>query len=72
MACSGGCGGSRYVAGTTPAQPLIFGADDASLPVRHVIVVQASAGVPSGAPRWVRGTDVDTKLINGELRLLEN
>jgi len=71
MGC--GCGGGRRSAlGVTPAQPIIFGDDAPDLPTRRVVVVQASAGVPAGSSRYVRGSDVDTMIINGQLRILES
>lgn len=51
--------------------PIVFGDDDTGLPVRRVAVIEASAGVPAGATRFVRGSLVDTMIINGKLRLLE-
>lgn len=70
MGC--GCGGSRKSAassqGTVPANPLIFGQDDESLPIKRVVVVQASGGLPAGATRYVRGSEVDTLIASGALR----
>lgn len=72
MGC--GCGGRKSSAsnvGTIPSNPLVFGEDDASLPVLRVVLVQASGGIPAGATRYVRGSEVDTLIASGTLRSLE-
>lgn len=68
--CGGGAGRARMM-GTVPAMPMIFGKDDPSLPVRRVQIINASAGTPAGATRYVRGADVDSMIVSGSLRLLE-
>jgi hypothetical protein len=50
--------------------PMILGEDNESMPVRRVSIIASMGGVPSGATRYVRGTDVDTMIANGQLKLL--
>lgn len=70
MGC--GCGGSRGKTasnlGTIPANPLILGEDNDGLPVKRVVMVQASGGIPAGATRYVRGSEVDTMIASGSIR----
>jgi len=71
MGC--GCGGgakrsSVSSQGTNPSNPIIYGSDDAALPVRRVVHVTGSAGMPAGATRYARGTEVASMLENGVLR----
>lgn len=71
MGC--GCGGGRRAnapssVGTNPSNPMIYGEDDTTLPVRRVVHVQASAGMPAGATRYVRGSEVAEKIEAGFLR----
>lgn len=71
MGC--GCGGRRAGAqsrGTTPNEPIIFGTDDAGLPVRYVRVLQASGGTPQGATRYVRGSKVDEMIESSKLEIV--
>lgn len=71
MGCGCGGGGRRAAAsaqGTNPKNPFIYGEDSEDLPVRRVVIVQGSGGVPAGATKYVRGTQVDEMLENGELR----
>lgn len=71
MGC--GCGGkaNKTVSnlGTIPSNPMIFGEDDADLPIKRVVMVQASGGVPAGGTRFVRGSEVDSMIDSGVLRL---
>lgn len=70
MGC--GCGGSKRstspTLGTNPSNPIIYGSDVENLPVRRVVHVQASAGMPAGATRYVRGSEVNDMLEAGTLR----
>lgn len=72
MGC--GCGGRKSTApstGTVKGNPMVFGQDDESLPIKRVVLVQASGGIPAGATRYVRGSEVDTMIENDLLRSLE-
>lgn len=74
MGCSS-CGGNKArarVMGTVPTMPMILGQDNASLPVRMVLFQQAHSGVSAGATRYVRGSDVDSMIVNGILRLSQS
>lgn len=69
MGC--GCNKGRTAArqgGTTPTDPLIYGTDDSSLPTRRVVLVQGSMGIPAGATRYVRGSDVEGMISSGAIR----
>lgn len=72
MGC--GCGGGKSRAGavaslgTNPSNPIIYGTDDVNLPIRRVVHVLAASGMPAGATRYVRGSEVQTMIDNGSLR----
>lgn len=73
MGCSS-CGGRARarVLGKDPSMPLIMGTDDPSLPVRPVIFTKPSHGARVGDPRFVRGSEVDSMIVNGILRLAQS
>jgi len=71
MGCN--CGGGRSAAramGTAPASPMIFGEDNQSLPIRRVVLLEGSNGIPAGATRYVRGSLVDDLIVQNKLRLV--
>lgn len=73
MGCNCGKSAARArVLGTNPSMPMIFGEDNGSLPVRKVTLLQASAGAPAGATRFVRGSEVDSMIVNGIMRLAQS
>lgn len=63
----GGTSGAR-VNGTVPSAPMIFGDDDNNLPVRRVVLVHGQNGIPAGATRYARGTEVESLIASGALR----
>lgn len=66
-----GCGcGKSSVLGVNPSNPLIFGEDDASMPVIRATLLEAANGTPVGATRYVRGSLVDSMIEDGKLRRL--
>jgi len=70
MGCNCGGGKRARAIGTNPQMPMVFGEDDPNLPVRRVTLIEASGGVPAGASRYVRGSEVDSMIVNNKLRLL--
>lgn len=72
MGCGCGKGGgntsAERVTGTTPSSPMIFGMDAIDLPIRRVVLVQGQSGVPAGATRYARGTEVESLIASGVLR----
>lgn len=71
MGCNCGGGTRTRAVGTNPSMPMVFGTDDPNLPVRRVSLIEASAGIPAGASRYVRGSEVDSMIVNGKLKILD-
>jgi len=69
MGCN--CGKNKAaIKGTVPTNPLILGTDDPALPVQRVVMLVATGGVPVGATRYVRGSDVEQMIADEQLRLI--